>query len=77
MHLFRCSRSLVSGVQCDVEKLPHAVVRWTCRALSAEIAVAMAVPVEDPADCEVRGIIRLLQADEILRYLTEEAITHV
>ena len=26
-HLFCCSRSLVSGVQCDVEKLPHAVVR--------------------------------------------------
>ena len=23
------SRSLVSGVQCYVEKLPHAVVRWT------------------------------------------------
>ena len=26
-HLFFCSRSLVSGVQCDVESLPHAVVR--------------------------------------------------
>ena len=26
-HLFCCSRSLVSGVQCDVEKLPRAVVR--------------------------------------------------
>ena len=28
-HLFSCSRSLVFGVQCDVEKLPHAVVRRT------------------------------------------------
>ena len=27
--LFCCSRSLVSGVQCVVEKLPHAVVRRT------------------------------------------------
>ena len=27
-HLFYCSRSLISGVQCNVEKLPHAVVRW-------------------------------------------------
>ena len=26
-HLFCCSRSLVSGVQCDVEKLPHAIER--------------------------------------------------
>ena len=29
-HLFCCSQSLVSGVQCDVEKLPHAVI---CRTL--------------------------------------------
>ena len=28
-HLFCCSRSLVSGVQGDVENLPHAVVRRT------------------------------------------------
>ena len=28
-HLFCCSRSLVSGVQCDVEKLPHAVTHRT------------------------------------------------
>ena len=27
--MFCCSQSLVSGVQCDVEKLPHAVVRRT------------------------------------------------
>ena len=30
-YLFCCSRSLVSGVQCDAEKLPHAVV---CKTLS-------------------------------------------
>ena len=29
VHPFCCSQSLVSGVQCDVEKLPHAVVRRT------------------------------------------------
>ena len=27
--MFCCSRSSISGVQCDVEKLPHAVVRRT------------------------------------------------
>ena len=41
--------------------------------ISAEIAVAMTVPIENPADCEVRGVISFLQADEILGYLAEEA----
>ena len=41
--------------------------------ISAEIAVAMAVPIENPADCEVRGVILFLQADEILGYLAKEA----
>ena len=41
--------------------------------VSGEIAVAMAVPIENPADCEVRGVIRFLQADEILGYLAKEA----
>ena len=45
--------------------------------MSAEIALAMAVPVENPADCEVRGIIRFLQADEILGYLAEQASSRV
>ena len=40
--------------------------------VSAEIAVAMAVPIENPADCEVLGGV-FLQADEILGYLAEEA----
>ena len=76
-HLFCCSRSLVSGVQSDVEKLPPAVVRRALHVVSAEIAVAMAVPIENPADCEVRGVFRFLQADEILRYLVEEESSSV
>ena len=45
--------------------------------VSAEIAVALAVPIENPADCEVRGVISFLQADEILGYLAEEASSRV
>ena len=41
--------------------------------VNAEVAVVMAVPIENPADCEVRGVILFMQADEILRYLSEEA----
>ena len=41
--------------------------------VSVEIAVAIAVPIENPAHCEVRDVIRFLQADEILGYLSEEA----
>ena len=52
-HLFCCDLSLVSGVQCDVEKLPHAVVLAPCHVVSVEIAVTMAVPIENPADCKV------------------------
>ena len=40
--------------------------------VSAEIAVAMAVPIDNPTDCEVRGVMLFLQADEILGYLVEE-----
>ena len=40
--------------------------------VSAEIAVAMAVSIENPADCEVRGVIRFLPVDKILGYLAEE-----
>ena len=45
--------------------------------VSAEIAVVMAVPIENPADCEVRSVIRFLQADEILGYLVKEASSRV
>ena len=41
-----------------------------CHVVSAEIAVAMAMANENPADCEVQGVITFLQADEILGYLT-------
>ena len=41
--------------------------------VSAEIAVAMALPIENLADCEVQGVIHVLQVDEILGYLAEEA----
>ena len=44
-----------------------------CYVVSAEIAEAMAVPIENPADREVRGVIRFLHADEILDYLSEDA----
>ena len=48
-----------------------------CHVVSAEITVTIAVPVEIPADCGVRGVIRFLQADEILGYLNEEASSRV
>ena len=41
------------------------------------VSAKMAVPIENPADCEMRGVIRFLQADEILGYLAEEASSHV
>ena len=54
-HIFCCCRALVSGVQCDVERLPHSVVgRTFCHVVSAEIAVAMTVPIENPAAPTVR-----------------------
>ena len=42
--------------------------------VSAEIAVAMDVPIENPADCKVRGVIRFLQANEILGYLAKRQV---
>ena len=48
-----------------------------CHVVSAEKAVTMAVPIEDAAYSEVRGVISFLQADEILGYLAEEASSGV
>ena len=48
-----------------------------CQVVRAQIAVAKAVPIENPADCEVRGVISFLQAKEILGYLAEEASPRV
>ena len=62
LYLLCCSRSLVSGVHCDVENYLMQLYVGPCHVVSAEIAVAMAVPIEN------------LQADEILDYLAEEEI---
>ena len=75
--MFCCSRSLFSGVRCDVENCLRQLYVGPCHVVSAEIAVAVAVPIENPADCEVRGVIHFLQADEILGYLAEEENSHV
>ena len=72
-HLCCCSRSLVFGVQCDVENCLMQLYVGPCHVISGEIVVAMAVLIENPAYCEVRGVIRFRQADEILGYLAEEA----
>ena len=48
-----------------------------CHVVSAEKAVAVAVPIENPADCQVRDVIRFLQVNEILGYLAEEASPRV
>ena len=57
--LFCCS------VKCDVESCPMKFLSWTLSVGTAEIAVAMAVPNKNPSDCEVRDVIRFLQANEI------------
>ena len=72
-HQFCCSQSLISDVQCDVENCLMQLYVGPCLVVNAEIAVAMAVSIEIPAACEVRGVIRFLQADEILGYLAKEA----
>ena len=49
------------------------VASCSCHVVSAEIAVAMVVPIENPAYCKVRGVVSFLQVDEILGYFAEEA----
>ena len=39
-------------------------VKNVSHVLSAEIAVSVVVPIENPADCEVRGVTRFLQAED-------------
>ena len=68
---------MVYGVQGEVENCLMQLYVGPCHRVTAEIAVAMAVPIENPADCEIRGVIRFLQADEILDYLAEEASSRV
>ena len=61
--LFCCSRSLVSGVQCDVESCLMQLNVGPCHLVSAEIAMAMSVPIENPAHSEVRGIMIRFYSD--------------
>ena len=76
-HLLCCSRSLIYGGHCDVEHCLIQLYVGPCHVVNAEIPVAMAVPIEIPTDCGVRGVIRFLQADETLGYLAEEASSRV
>ena len=69
-HLFCCSRSLVSGVQCDVENCLMQLYVGPCH-------VVMAVPIENPADSDLQGVISFLWTYEILGYLAEEASSRV
>ena len=72
-----CSRKLVCGDQCGVENFLMQLYVGTCHVLSAEVAIAMAVPIENPANCEVGGVIRFLQVDENLGYFAEETSSRV
>ena len=56
--LLCCSRSFVSGIQCDVEKFPHAVV-----------AVAIALPIENPTivRCEMLLVLCMAMRSVILQ----------
>ena len=65
-YLLCCSPSLVSDVQRDVEKLRMQLYVGLSNVVSAERTVATPLPIENPAECEVRGVIRFLQAEEIL-----------
>ena len=71
-HMFRYRRPLVSGVHCIVENCFVQLYVRPCHVVSAEIAVAWSVQIDNPADCEMRGFIRFLQTDEI-GYLAENA----
>ena len=51
--MFCCSRSLVSGVQCDVEKCLMQLYVGPCHVVNAEIALTMAVPIENPVFCRL------------------------
>ena len=59
-NLFCCSRSLVSGVLCNVKICLMQLYVGPCHVVSADIAVAMALPIENSVDCKVRGVIRFL-----------------
>ena len=62
----------IIGFWCSVWKFLKQLYVGTCHVVSAEISMAMAVPIENPAGCEMRSVIHFLQADDILGYLAEE-----
>ena len=64
-------------VLCHVENCLMQLYVGTFHVVSAEIAVIMTVPIENPADCEERCVIRFKQADEISDHLAEEASSRV
>ena len=45
--------------------------------VSADIAVATVVLIENSADSKVQDVVSFLQADEILGYLAKEATSHM
>ena len=68
---------LIIGFWCDVENCLIQLYVGPSHVVSAEIAVAMAVPIENPADYQVPVVVRFLQADEILCFLAEVARSRV
>ena len=70
----RCFLGVLPLSQFHPINIPYV---WPCHVVNEEIAETMVVPIENPADCEVRGVIRFLQADEILGYLAEKASSRV
>ena len=69
----------IIGVFCprDVENCRMQLYFGPCQVVSAQIALTMALPIVNPVDCQVRGVIRFLQADEILGWLAEESSSRV
>ena len=67
----------IIGFWCSVgySKVCHALVRRTLSLSTFRDSCGQgcSMTIENPADCEVRGVISFLQADEILGYLAEEA----
>ena len=76
-HLFCCSRSLEFEFSETLKSCLKQFYIAPYHVVSEERAVAMAVPIENPADCEVWGAILFLRAGEILGYLAEKTSSRV
>ena len=68
-----CSRSLFLVFSVMLKSCLMQLYVGPCQVVSA----VMAVPIENSADCEVRDVIRFLQADGISGYLAEETSSRV